>query len=379
MIRPIAAALAIATLLGAASAAADEHAALDFADDVFRAGGSVVFAGPEAGDAFLAGERVELAAPLAGAAHLAGRRVETAAPVGGALYAFGADVRVGAPVGGAATLAGYDVLVAGEVGGNLRAAGNHVAVEAPVGGGALLAGRRVELDAAIAGDATIAADRLAFGPGARVDGRLTLFEEPGETAEVPASVVPPERLDRRVAARDGRVAGVPAPGWAAVAAGFVIGVLIVAALATLVPTLAPRGVERLARIVDDRPLRTFGAGFLALSALTGAAAVLAATLIGVVLAPFALLAAAALGLLGYLVGVYLLGSWAVTRAGALEPDSFAEYALAALIGAAIVGLLAFLPFAGWLVALVLAFTGAGALATAWLAPRLDPLAGRRGA
>ena len=88
---------------------------------------------------------------------------------------------------------------------------------------------------------------------------------------------------------------------------------------------------------------------------------LAATVIGIVLAPFAVLAAVLLGFVGYVVAVYLLGAWAITRAGALEPDTFPEYALAGLVGAVIATLLSLIPLLGWFVILALTFVGVGAI------------------
>lgn len=348
-----------------APAPIDEDA-FSFAGDVFRSGGAVVFSGAGARDVFLAGERVELAAPVSGSAHLAGRRVQSAAAVGGALYASGAFVEVSGPVSGAATLAGYDLAVSGAIGGNLRAFGSNIDIKAPVGGGALVFGDHVELAAPVLGDAMIGADALSFGEGARVDGKLILLEEPGRAAEVPASVAPPERIERRAVSHG---LGMTGPGWLAIIAGLLLGAVVLAILATLVPTIAPWRTARLAAIAAEGPLRTLGAGFLALAALIGAALLLVATLVGVVVAPFALLAALALGLLGYVVGVYLLGAWAVIRFGGLEPDTFPEYALAGVIGAVAATLLALLPFVGWLVILALTFTGAGAVAISTLRPR----------
>ncbi len=293
MVRTIAAIVLAALLPLGAALAQESEDALDFGGDAFRAGGSVAFAAPGARDVFLAGERVDLAAAVEGSAHLAGRRVATEGAVGGDLYAFGADVRVAGPVAGAASLAGYDVEVLGAIGGNLRATGSRIDLRGPVGGAALIAGDAVEIAAAITGDASVTADTLTFAEGARVDGRLTLFEPEGVTFDVPASVAPPERIERQVS-HDGPMMGrMVGHSWIAVIAGLVLGVLVLAALATLTATLAPRGVERLRAIVGDGPFRALGAGFLAQSALIGGAIVLAATLIGIVLAPFAMLAAVA--------------------------------------------------------------------------------------
>lgn len=368
MIRNLVAAALVVCAALAPAAAQEKEDSFEFAGDVFRAGSSAVFAGPKAHDAFLAGERVELSGPITGSAHLAGRRIQITGAVGGDLYAFGADVRLAAPVAGAAAVAGYDIAIEGAVGGNLRAAGNHVEVKAPVGGGALLGGNRVDLAAPVTGDALLASDDITFGEGARVDGQLTLVQEVGHEVDVPASVAPPERIVRQVATGHAMV-DMAGPGWFAIIAGLLLGVVVLAVLAMLVPTIAPRRTERLRLIAGEAPFRTLGFGFLALSALLGSAILLAVTLIGIVVAPVALLLAAILGVLGYIVAVYLLGTWMLTRAGALEPDTFPEYALAGMVGAIVATLLALLPFIGWFVMLALTLIGAGAIAISVIRPR----------
>lgn len=371
MIRTIAA-LGLAAALAAPAAAQTNSRAFDFAGDVYRAGGDVVFAGPAARDVFLAGHRVELSGPVAGSAHLAGRRVSSQGTVGGELYAIGQDVRVTGAVTGSATLAGYDVTVEASVGGNLRALGARIELRGPVAGGALLTGDEVEIASVITGDAAIAADELIFGEGARIDGRLTLFEEEGHTLAVPASVAPPERIDRRIV-EHGRMTDVVGKSWVAVIAGLIVGALILTVLATLAGALFPRKMERLGTILAAWPLRALGAGFLAQSTLVGGAIMLGLTVIGLVLAPFALLASGLLAFCGYVSAVYLVGVWIVTRTGALIPDTFPEHAIAGLCGAALVSLLSLLPFVGWFVLLVLSFAGAGAIAIATFRPGHLPL------
>lgn len=363
MIRPFAA-IALALLLPLSAHAQATEDALDFGGDAYRAGGTVAFATPGARDVFLTGERVDLTAPVEGSAHLAGRRVSVEGAVGGDLYAIGADVRVAGPVAGSASLAGYDIELLAAVGGNLRATGSQIDVKGAVGGAALIAGSEVAIAAAIAGDASVTAETLTWGEGARVDGRLTLFQPDGVTFEVPASVAPPERIERREIEDGPMIGHLVGPGWFAIVAGLVFGVLLLAVLAALAPTLAPGKVARLREIVGHGPFRALGAGFLTQSALIGAAIVLAITVIGLVLAPFAVLLAVLLGILGYIVAVYLLGAWAVTRAGALEPDTFPEYALAGLVGAVIATLLSLIPLLGWFVILALTFVGVGAIAIA---------------
>lgn len=370
MIRTLAA-FAFAVLLPLAPAAAQEpDAALDLGGDVYRSGNAVLLAEEGARDVFLVGERVQLEAPIAGAAHLAGRRVEVAGAIGGDLYAMAGDLSVAGPVAGAASLAAYDLAVTGDIAGNLRATGGHIDLGGAVGGSALVAGRDVTIGGAIAGDVELTAETLAFGEGARIDGRLTLYEADDDAPlVVPGSVAPPERIERRLLDDDAMMPRMDGPDWFVVAAGLLLGALILAALATIAATIAPVGMSRLRAIVAEGPFRTLGAGFLTQAALIGGAVLLTVTVIGVFIAPFAILAAILLGIVGYIVAVYLLGVWAITRAGALEPDTFPEYALAALVGALLAGLLTLIPFVGWLVLLALSFTGVGAITVARLRGR----------
>ena len=53
-----------------------------------------------------------------------------------------------------------------------------------------------------------------------------------------------------------------------------------------------------------------------------------------------------------------------TQPGALEPDTFPEYALAGLVGAVIATLLTLIPLLGWFVMLALTFVGVGAIVLA---------------
>jgi hypothetical protein len=358
--------LAIAT----GADAQPEGGALDLGTDRFRAGSELRFDESGAGDVFFAGGEIGLAAPIAGSAHLAGRRIAVTATVPGALYAAGSDIEISADVG-SATLAGYALRIEAPVAGSVRAFGSRILLGSTVGGTALLAGQEVEITGSIAGDVALYAETLRFGPDARIDGRLVLYGDDDAELTVPDSVAPPERVERR-SIRDDRWQGPDFPPMtlAERLAAFGGGVLLLTALGTLAASVAPQAFDRLRTIVADAPWRTLGFGFLALSLLTGATILLVATILGIVLAPFALIAAVLLAVAGYVVAVYLLGVWIVTRGNMLEPDTFPEFALTALAGALAAGLLGLVPFLGWIVPPLLTLTGAGAIALALFGRRL---------
>ena len=361
----------LAMLVAVPAAAQDRSDLFRIGDDVYLAGTSVALTTAGVDDVFAAGERVDLSAAITGSAHLAGRRVNGNAEIGGDLYAAGADVTLRAPVAGDATLTGYDINILSAVGGDLRAGGAHLHVAAPIGGTVLLAGQSVEINGVIAGDTALAADDIAFGPEARINGRLRLYGEDVNDLIVPDRVVPSDRIERfNVSERVGPGFTERGPRIAHLVIGFIIGVLVIAVFAALVATLAPQKLEQARELTRDRPLRTFWIGFLTLAALVGSSVLLVLTLIGILVAPAIIVLAAVLAFLGYLIATYLVGRALWGWFGALPPDTFLERALTALIGAVAVALIALVPFLGWLVILIVTLTGLGALAVEVFRPEL---------
>ena len=269
----------LAGLLGFATPAlAQDEDTFRFGNDVFAAGGSVTVDAAGADDVFAVGERIDLAgadrglrAPPGAADRRqrrcrrrrlcrrgrrdAWRRRSPATP------RWPATTSRSAPPS-AATCAPPPATSG---------------VGAPVAGYALLAAETVAIDAAIGGDAAIDADTLDFGPGRPRRPAASCSRATPPTSSCRARSPPPTASSAIRSARpDASGAGAPgpvldrAPSWLSLAIGFVIGVAILAVLALVVALAAPRGVERLAVLVGERPFYTFWIGFLTLSALIGA-------------------------------------------------------------------------------------------------------------
>lgn len=341
---------------------------LRFGADLYTAGETLVIADPGLDDVFAAGNRLRIDADLAGTAHLLGRQITLTGRVD-SLYAAGMEVLIQGTVAGDATVTGYRLAI-GAVGGDLRASGAGITLSGLVGGSALLAGDEVQIDGTITGDLSVAASELTFGPLARVGGQLVLYGDEADTLAVPASVAPADRIERR---QSERVEGA-SPSWqrrtfAEVVGSFLIAVLVVSLLAAALAAILPARVAALRQIVLEHPLRSLWIGALTQSALTGAVVVAGLTLIGLLAAPAFLLAAALLGFFGYVIGTYAFGVALLSRAGRPLPDSFGDRALAAFAGALAAGVLALIPFLGWLFVLALALGGVGAIMIAWLNPR----------
>lgn len=331
--------------------------------DAFAAGSEVLHQATGTDDLFMAGETLRAVADVSGNVHAAGRRVMLEAAVGGDVYAAGMDVALGGDTAGDATMAGYDVTLGGSLGGDLRASGAKLSVLGPVSGYALLAGDDVRIDAAVTGDVELSAGSVAFGEAARIGGRLVLYEETPGQIEVPAFVIPENRIERRDA-KAFDMQKMPNAGWfdwRGMILRFIGGVVIVAALAALLAAVAPTRLSAMRHRVLEGPFRTFWFGFLALSAVIGSAILLAMTIVGIFVAPASIALALLGGFLGYVVGAYAFGVGLLLAIGRNEPDTLGERAMAAGIGALLAGLIGLIPILGWIFVLALTLAGVGAL------------------
>ncbi|WP_084667824.1 hypothetical protein [Nioella nitratireducens] len=362
-------ALAGATPLAAQGSDEDEARTL-FGGDRFIAGSDVAADQETEGDLFIAGERVAVAASVAGSAHMAGRRLTVSAPVQGNLYAAGYSLRLVAPVGGAVTATGAELTLSAPIGGNLRASGWDVRLEGPVSGAALLAGDTVSLNAGVEGDVAISASTLEFGQEARVTGQLTIYSDDPDSISVPGFVAPEGRVvireSRDFAAHDGAEWGMTTErSLGAQIAGFLLKVIIVAALALGLAALMPDRVSEWRARCAEHPGQSLWSGFLGISTLVGAGVVACITLIGIVLLPAAVLLAGIAMALGYVFSTFALGAVLWRSLGQSDPATLAARGGVALIGALVAALVGLIPFLGWLFVLALGFAGFGAALRTW--------------
>ena len=356
----------LASILSSPSSAQQQQEAnLTFGGDQFTAGQQATIEGPVANDAFMAGYNVSLSAPVGGDAHLAGYNVTTGANVVGDLYAAGFMVSVGSTVGGDVTAVGNSVTLRSPapVAGNVRLSGANVTVGSPVNGSVLVSAQTLTLDAPITGDLSFYGENLIFAPGAKVDGTVAI-RAPKEI-EVPTTVATADRVSFELLAAPDYVseAGKTAesvikgfwPAFWAAAAWWLL-LLVVGAIFI---ALMPRGLAAMQTISEKRPFRNFGLGILGFAAVVGLVPVLAITVIGLLLVPFALLFAVIACSLAYLAGVYFTGLRIARAFTPIETNTMRLAVLGgSLIAATVIGMI---PVLGWLVALGLLTFGFGVI------------------
>jgi hypothetical protein len=354
----------------------DETARFDFAGDTFTAGDDLEIDTETQGDLFAASEDLALEAAVRGAAHLASRMLEVDAPVG-RLYGAAYEIDVTANVAGPALLAAAEVEVDAEIGGNLRVFARDAEISGSLGASAMIAAEELTLDATVAGDLMLAVESVEFGEDATVAGQVIVYVEEGEEpVAIPERVAPADRVEVRDIAEDDGVPGgfddMRRAAWGAALTGFVVSVLTVAALAAAAVAVAPAHVQQWRERALSAPGKSFVAGFLLVSTISGAGFVLALTVIGIPLFFAALFLAGLVGYAGYVMGSYILGVGIWLRLGNEMPENVLPKAGLALLGAFLAALVALIPFLGWLVVLALALTGAGAIATVVREARESP-------
>jgi hypothetical protein len=130
--------------------------------------------------------------------------------------------------------------------------------------------------------------------------------------------------------------------------------------------VAPTLFSRVAETLRTRPLRSLLAGVVVLIAIPIVIAILLITLIGI---PLAVVLTAA-----YVIALVLSGAFVSYRIGLWVFDRLHRTGVsrwsAMIVGALLVSLGVSLPMVGWLVALAVVLTGAGALAVDWSDRRL---------
>ncbi len=359
----------ILTLTTGSPVAQDKKGAFDFGGDRFLAGGTVVHDKPGVDDLFMAGETVRSEQAITGSAHLAGRKVIVKGPIGGDAYLVGMDVSLDGKVAGDATVSGYHVEV-GEVAGDLRASGANLTISGPVSGYALVAGDEVQFNSVIKGDVSLTAREVDFAKGARIEGKLTVYEQkPGEL-DIPVDMVSEDRVERREVSEWSEVTKeLEIWDWRDALTSFLTGVAIITIVAALIAAFVPQKLAQLRRTILDRPFRTLWFGILAESVIIGSTVLLIMTVIGWLLAPATVLTALVVGFAGYVVAAYAVGVGLLLATGRSEPDSIGSRALAAGVGALVVGLIALIPFIGWIFVLAVSLAGVGSIAIWLFRPR----------
>jgi hypothetical protein len=326
-------------------------------NDLLRAGRAVRVDAEVEGDVAAAGSDVTISAPVKGYVMSAGRTVSVEAPVGNDLWAAGERVSIAGAVGNNAMIAGQTVRLqpGATVGHDARLAGGEVRSEGHVGHDLTITAGRAEIGGDIGGVVNASARRVTVLPDAIVRGDLVV------RAPEPPVISPGAQVMGNV---DYQQTG-GSRWWLAwpVLWGCLFLSLLVLDLIGLY--VAPTWFSRVAETLRTRPLLSLLAGAVVLIAIPIVIAILLITVIGIPLAVILTAAYVMALVLSAAFVSYRIGLWVFDR---LHRTGVSRWS--AIVGALLVSLGVSLPIVGWLVALAVVLTGAGALAVDWRDRRL---------
>jgi hypothetical protein len=284
----------------------------------------------------LAGSSVEIVESSDGNVHAVGGKVELDAPVGGSARLAGGTVEIGAnaAIAEGASLAAGKIIVKGAIKGDLRAAAGHVTLDGTVGG-----------------DASVAAGTLELGPNARIGGKLRF--RGGQMERDPAAQVAGgvEHASRRSHKLEYTPFSRSRGGWIWTA-GLV---LLAAIIAGSLPALSTRMGEEL----RTRPWMAALFGLVALVVIPIASILVMITIIGIPIALLALMAYAALLIVGYVFASVVASGLLLERVKPEVAGRPAWRAGAAVLAMLALALLGRIPVLGALVIFVALIVGVG--------------------
>lgn len=313
--------------------------------DLLAAGGRISVERNVGTDAAIAGGSIDIRAPIGQDLRVAGGTVNVDTNIGGELLGAGGTVRVGegAAVAGSAWLAGSDVVMAGKV-----------------GKGAKIVANKITLSGTIDGDTHLYAREINFMPGARINGDL-FYTSPKPLAQDKAAQV------------SGTITREPTPeGWNAERSGrramawfspfFVLSMLAVGALLYL---LFPNAVVGVQRTVKQYPLRSLLTGLALVFAVPPVAIIFMVTVIGIPIGFILFALYPLMLLLGYLAAAFFVGRRAADAMKQSQQLGFGRQLLFLLLALIVLCIVAWIPFLGALIFIVLLMMGIGGWAV-WI-------------
>ncbi len=324
--------------------------------DYFASGERVEILGTVNGDAYIAGGNIDVGGVINGDLLVAGGNVDIIGIVTGDVRAAGGDVKISGEVSGNVTVLGGSIDISGgSVLGSLVAAGGEIEVQTEIGKGATLAGGDVTLGNNIGGDVIAGVGNLTLDSNAKVNGDLTYWSDKELTQDEGAIVsgkVTQNLPEQNKMSEEGFAKFIAALG-----AGFtVFGILSMLLLGFLFIRFFPKFSEETASVIGEKPVQSFGLGILALIFVPVLFILLLITLVGI---PLAFLLLFGFIMLAYVSGIFVALFVGQKLLGMINKK--ANLYISFIIGLLVYNLVSFIPFVGWLVALVGFFVGIGAV------------------
>ncbi len=316
-------------------------------------------------DVYLFGDTVTVSGTVLGDLIIFSREAIVDGTVKGSLLVFAETIRIngeieGSARGGANTIffqgsTGRDLMMAagsinidGSIGNDYYGAAGNSTVGGTVGRNIQASMSSLEINALVGGDINTYVSELAFGPEARVGGKVTYTSE--KEAAIDSRAVIGGEVKRLDPPSETVVASPGLAAWS-----FIRPVLSLLAVSLLMVLIFPGLTAGTAQMIKKRPGRSSGFGALAVFVAPVAALILLITVIGIPISMLSMLLYAVLIYLTRIFAGYFLAQLAFERLNKkLHPVWIA------LIGVLVLALLVKIPYVGWLIHLAAVIIASGA-------------------
>ncbi|HCH24173.1 MAG TPA: hypothetical protein DE179_07740 [Oceanospirillaceae bacterium] len=336
---------------------------LPLGDDLYALQENIITQGSN-DDIFAVANSININHAVAGSAHVIGRHLIINAPIAHNLYMAGDNITLQEPVSQDVLALGSNIQLNSHIAGELRALGEAITIYGNVAGDALIGGDNVHLEGVIGGDLNIGAKHLSFGDQARVAGTITVYEDGNQTLTIPAHVasandivrvaMPLEDMHDYRENYDGYAEHSGWQDWLSTS-------LVLALLAFAAALIARQYMTKTALKAQENKKLTLLQGTLSLAIVIGCIPLFAITIIGMPISAILAILAVLLVLAGWVMGAFTIGQMAWQRLRGNLPNTTLSLAMTSLLGAALVTLLAAIPFLGWLIGLAVVLLGIGAI------------------
>ncbi len=338
--------------------------------DFVRAAQTIQVDGEIKGDAYLAGGLVTVNGKIDGDLFVLGGKVNVNGEVGNSIRIIGGDVNLNGPVGRNVAVVCANCIVTRQatIGGSLLATAANMEISTPsVGRGFRFFGSRLYLDSTVGNEAFVVADQqFLLGPRASVSGDLKytgnsqVVLEPGATVggsiayqkSVQSDSYPRFFGARTVLSTYDKIKPVTE----------VLGFFVSALVGFVLLGLFPRGFEKVAMAIENRPYASLGWGVIILLMVPVLVVLFSLTIIGIPVAVVLVV----LAYIGWLLAQYLTAFFLGRK---ILLSKFGERrGWALVLGLFLITLLGLVPMIGLVVKLILVMFALGATVLAYKQP-----------
>ena len=335
-------------------------------DNLYLAGGSVTVNSLISGDLFTAGGQVIISEDVTDDMAILGGTVTILGDAGGDIRVAGGNIIIAGNVAGDLIVTGGTVTVASGVviGKDLVMAGGQISFDGEVLGDAQIAGGVATINGHIKGNLkAVIAEKLTLGAGSTVDGNIEYSAKKAEMLDVQDGAVITGEISYEK--RDATETEKDLKGLKYFILA-TLGLFLLLKLATLIiigfilAWLFKDFSNSLVRKAIQKPMQMLGKGFVAIVVIPAAAILLLITLFGIPLGIIAILVYSILLTLAGLYSGIVFGVWVNNLIS--KRDKIAITWKNILGGIFLLALLGFIPFIGWIIALIVFLITLGSLA-----------------